>query len=326
LTTSETILVTGGAGFIGSHFVELLIEGTNHPFRKVVVVDSLTYSGLRSNLAYFEKRSNFQFVEADISNKELMLQIVKNYSIDSIVNFAAESHVDRSIQSSMPFVSSNVAGTTNLLEIFRDNCDGRFIQISTDEVYGSIRRGSWSENEPLQPNSPYSASKAGADLMALAFQRTYGLNLCITRCSNNYGARQFPEKVIPLFITNLIEGKKLPLYGDGLNVRDWIHVRDHCQGILKVLMSGEDGEIYNIGGNKEISNLELSRKILKHFGKGEESIEFVADRAGHDFRYSVDDSKIRQKLAFENKIEFEVGLAETIEWYVANSEWWHPLK
>lgn len=318
--------MTGGAGFIGSHFLEYLYSTTDQPFEKIIVIDSLSYSGLRSNLNVFSGKTDLIFVEGDIAQREVVFKTVAKYKVDSIVNFAAESHVDRSIQSSMPFVHSNVLGTANLLEAFRDNCEGRFIQVSTDEVYGSIEKGSWSENEPLRPNSPYSASKAGADLMALAFQRTFSLNLCITRCSNNYGPRQFPEKIIPLFITNIIEGKNLPLYGDGSNIRDWIHVRDHCEGIYRVLLSAAVGEIYNIGGGNEISNLDLSKRILSYFGKSEESIEFVVDRAGHDYRYSVDDSKIRQYLGFKNKIQFEDGLTETIEWYKSNLEWWGSLK
>jgi dTDP-glucose 4,6-dehydratase len=226
----------------------------------------------------------------------------------------------------MPFIHSNVLGLTNLLESFRELCAGRFLQISTDEVYGSIPEGSWDETEPLSPNSPYSASKAGADLISLAFQKTYNLNLCITRCSNNYGPRQFPEKLIPLFITNLIDCKKLPLYGSGENVRDWIYVSDHCLDIEKVLTLGLEGEVYNVGGHYEISNLELTVEILRHFQGDKSLISYVPDRLGHDFRYSVDDKKIRKNLDFENYVSFEEGLTKTVEWYKNHPAWWRKLK
>jgi len=321
-----SLLVTGGAGFIGSHFVEEVLQNQNNPFQNVVVLDLLTYSGLKSNLATFTHHPKFKFVHGDIADRKLVESTLKDFAIDSIVNFAAESHVDRSIASATPFVHTNVQGVTNLLESFRDLCKGRFIQISTDEVYGSISEGSWSESEPLAPNSPYSASKASADLMAMAFHRTYGVDLCITRCSNNYGPRQFPEKLIPLFITNLIDGQKLPLYGDGQNVRDWIHVKDHCRAVLKVLIQGQSGSVYNIGGHQEVSNLELTTKLLGEFDAPESAIEYVKDRAGHDFRYSVDDSKIRNELAFANLISFEEGLRDTVHWYKSHESWWRELK
>jgi dTDP-glucose 4,6-dehydratase len=321
-----SLLVTGGAGFIGSHFVEEVLDNQGNSFQQVVVLDLLTYSGLKSNLESFAHHPNFKFVHGDIADKKLVSSVLKDYAIDSIVNFAAESHVDRSIASATPFVHTNVQGVTNLLESFRDLCKGRFIQISTDEVYGSISEGSWSESEPLAPNSPYSASKASADLMAMAFHRTYGVDLCITRCSNNYGPRQFPEKLIPLFITNLIDGQKLPLYGDGKNVRDWIHVKDHCRAVLKVLIQGQSGSVYNIGGHQEVSNLELTTKLLREFDAPESAIDYVKDRAGHDFRYSVDDSKIRSELAFANLISFEEGLRDTIHWYKSHESWWRELK
>lgn len=323
---SKSLLVTGGAGFIGSHFVEEVLQNQNNPFQNVVVLDLLTYSGLKSNLANFTHHPKFKFVHGDIADRKLVESTLKDFAIDSIVNFAAESHVDRSIASATPFVHTNVQGVTNLLESFRDLCKGRFIQISTDEVYGSISEGSWSESEPLAPNSPYSASKASADLMAMAFHRTYGVDLCITRCSNNYGPRQFPEKLIPLFITNLIDGQKLPLYGDGQNVRDWIHVKDHCRAVLKVLIQGQSGSVYNIGGHQEVSNLELTTKLLGEFDAPESAIEYVKDRAGHDFRYSVDDSKIRNELAFANLISFEEGLRDTVHWYKSHESWWRELK
>lgn len=318
--------MTGGAGFIGSHFVEEVLENESDTFERVVVFDLLTYSGLESNFQTFVKNSKFTFIQGDIANRSQVLSVLQDFQIDHIVNFAAESHVDRSIASAMPFVHTNVLGVTNLLECFREVCKGRFVQISTDEVYGSIREGSWTESEPLAPNSPYSASKAAADFMALAFHRTYGVNLCITRCSNNYGPRQFPEKLIPLFITNLIDGQNLPLYGDGSHVRDWIHVKDHCRAVLKVLNQGKSGSIYNIGGHQEVSNLGITSRLLKEFSAPESKIDFVKDRAGHDFRYSVDDSKIRTELTFENLISFEEGLRETINWYKSNEDWWRKLK
>lgn len=321
-----SLLVTGGAGFIGSHFVEEMLDNQGDSFQQVVVLDLLTYSGLKSNLESFAHNPKFKFVQGDIADKKLVSSVLKDYAIDSIVNFAAESHVDRSISSAMPFVHTNVQGVTNLLQCFRDLCKGRFIQISTDEVYGSIGEGSWSESEPLAPNSPYSASKASADLMAMAFHRTYGVDLCITRCSNNYGPRQFPEKLIPLFITNLIDGQKLPLYGDGRNVRDWIHVKDHCRAVLKVLNQGHSGSVYNIGGHQEVSNLEITWRLLREFGAPDSSINFVRDRAGHDFRYSVDDSKIRNELGFENLVPFEEGLRDTVHWYKTHESWWRDLK
>lgn len=321
-----SLLVTGGAGFIGSHFVEEVLDTQGDSFELVVVLDLLTYSGLESNLESFVNQPKFRFVQGDIADKQLVQSLLKDFRIDSIVNFAAESHVDRSISSATPFVHTNVLGVTNLLECFRDLCKGRFVQISTDEVYGSIQEGSWSESEPLAPNSPYSASKAAADMMAMAFYKTYGVNVCITRCSNNYGPRQFPEKLIPLFITNLIDGQKLPLYGDGKNVRDWIHVTDHCKAVLKILNQGESGNVYNIGGHQEVSNLEITLRLLREFDAPKTSIDFVKDRAGHDFRYSVDDSKIRSQFEFNNLVPFEEGLRDTVKWYQSHESWWRKLK
>jgi dTDP-glucose 4,6-dehydratase len=322
----KNLLITGGAGFIGSHFVELMLKKDSHDFDRFIILDSLTYSGLRSNVKPFEQNSRIRFIQGDIADRKLVRSIIDEESINSIINFAAESHVDRSISSSTPFVQSNVMGVANLLEVFRDLCGGKFVQVSTDEVYGSIESGSWDEKEPLAPNSPYSATKAGADLLALSFHKTYGIDLNITRCSNNYGPRQFPEKIIPLFITNLIEDKKLPLYGSGKNVRDWIYVTDHCEAVSLVLTRGIRGEIYNIGGHHEITNRELTAQILRGFGLGEEMIQPVNDRLGHDFRYSVDDSKIRERLGFEAKVQFEEGLSMTIDWYKNNVQWWKVLK
>lgn len=303
-----------------------MLKKDSHDFDRFIILDSLTYSGLRSNVKPFEQNSRIRFIQGDIADRKLVRSIIDKESINSITNFAAESHVDRSISSSTPFVQSNIMGVANLLEVFRDFCGGKFVQVSTDEVYGSIESGSWDEKEPLAPNSPYSATKAGADLLALSFHKTYGIDLNITRCSNNYGPRQFPEKIIPLFITNLIEDKKLPLYGSGKNVRDWIYVTDHCEAVSLVLTRGLRGEIYNIGGHHEITNRELTAHILRGFDLGEEMIQPVNDRLGHDFRYSVDDSKIRELLGFEAKVQFEEGLSMTIDWYKNNVQWWKVLK
>jgi len=251
---------------------------------------------------------------------------LKERSIDVIVNFAAESHVDRSIESSYEFLQTNVMGTQNLLDLGKKHGISRYLQVSTDEVYGSIPAGSWEEDEPLKPNSPYSASKAGADLLVQSYGKTYGMNVGITRCCNNYGLRQFPEKIIPLFVSNLIDGKRVPIYGDGKQIREWIHVDDHCRGVASVLEKGKPGDIYNIAGTDEFENIELARKIIRYFGKSEEeSFEFVADRKGHDIRYSLTGNKSHRELGIEPKIDFETGLRETIDWYVSNESWWRPL-
>jgi dTDP-glucose 4,6-dehydratase len=247
--------------------------------------------------------------------------------VDAVINFAAESHVDRSIQSSAEFINTNVSGVQVLLDAIKaSNRKIRFVQVSTDEVYGSISSGSWDENSPLLPNSPYSASKAGGELLARSYHRTHGLDVVITRCSNNYGTHHFPEKLIPLFITNLLDGKKVPVYGSGLNVRDWLHVDDHCEGIFRVLMSGKSGEVYNIGGGRELSNLEITRLILEAMNADDSAIEYVEDRKGHDFRYSINWSKIQRELGYEPVVKFEDGLKQTIDWYRDNREWWEPLK
>lgn len=317
------LLVTGGAGFIGSNFVRRIVDGSLKGVTKIVVLDKLTYSGSLSNLSDLPKDS-FQFIQGDICDESLVSRLVKQ--VDSIINFAAESHVDRSITDPGRFIETNVKGTQNLLHALKGLDDKRFVQISTDEVYGSLETGSWDENFPLLPNSPYSASKASADLITRSYFRTFGLNVNITRSSNNYGRNQFPEKVIPLFITNLIEGKKVPLYGAGKNVRDWLHVDDNCNGIHKVLMNGRPGEIYNIGGGEELTNLVLTKAILKSFNKGDENIDYVEDRLGHDFRYSVDCGKIVRELGYKPEKKFETGLKETVDWYVNNESWWRPLK
>ena len=299
------ILVTGGAGFIGSNYVRRLIDGTLGGASEVTVLDKLTYAGTLTNLDSVPKDS-YRFVHGDICDQSLVANLVKEH--DAVVNFAAESHVDRSITNPGAFVDTNIRGTQVILDEIKKNPEKRFLQISTDEVYGTISEGSWREDFPLLPNSPYSASKASADLLTRAYFRTFGLNVSITRCSNNYGPNQFPEKVIPLFVTNLIDEKKVPLYGDGMNIRDWLHVDDHCRGIHLVLMGGRAGEIYNIGGGQELSNKELTMKILSIFGRNEESIEFVPDRLGHDFRYSVNIEKISKELGYSPLVNFEEGI------------------
>jgi dTDP-glucose 4,6-dehydratase len=262
----------------------------------------------------------------DICNQGEVEEVINERSIDVIANFAAESHVDRSIESSYEFLHTNVMGTQTLLDLAKKHGIKRYLQVSTDEVYGAIPTGSWEEDEPLKPNSPYSASKAGADLLVLAYGKTYGMNVGITRCCNNYGFRQYPEKIIPLFVSNLIDGKRVPIYGDGNQIREWIHVDDHCRGVFAVLEKGKSGEVYNIAGGDEFKNIELARKIISYFGKSEdETFVFVTDREGHDVRYSLTGNKIRRELGVEPKIDFETGFRVTIDWYVANESWWRPL-
>jgi len=317
------VLVTGGAGFIGSNFVRRIVDGSLSGIDHVTVLDKLTYAGTLTNLETLPKES-FEFVQGDIGDSDLVNSLASRH--DAIVNFAAESHVDRSITGAKDFVVTNVLGTQNLLDSALRNEVRTFVQISTDEVYGTIDEGSWHEEYPLLPNSPYSASKASADLLIRSYHRTFGLDARITRCSNNYGPHQFPEKVIPLFVTNLIDGKKVPLYGKGMNVRDWLHVDDHCRGIHAVLIKGESGQIYNIGGGQELTNRELTSIILEKMGCDDSSIEFVQDRLGHDLRYSVSIEKISAELGYEPRVRFEDGISETIEWYKANEKWWRPLK
>ena len=319
------LLVTGAAGFIGSNFMRRIADKSLGGIESVVVLDKLTYAGVRENLTVVESMKNYQFVEGDICDGNLVSSLLRE--IDAVVNFAAESHVDRSIGSAAEFVETNVGGVQVLLDAIKASGRNiRFVQVSTDEVYGSIDSGSWTEEWPLQPNSPYSASKAGGELLARAYYKTHGLDVVITRCSNNYGSHHFPEKLIPLFVTNLLEGKKVPVYGNGKNVRDWLHVDDHCRGIHKVLMNGRAGEVYNIGGGRELNNLEITSLILEAMGKDESSIEYVEDRKGHDFRYSVDWSKINRELGYEPQVKFEDGLRDTIQWYRDNESWWKPLK
>jgi dTDP-glucose 4,6-dehydratase len=313
------LLVTGGAGFIGSSFVRLILQW--HPDYEVVNLDQLTYAGNLENLAGLENDPRHTFVRGDICDARNVGEIL-GQGVDAVVNFAAESHVDRSILDSSEFVRTNVQGTLNLLDCSRKHRVERFVQISTDEVYGSLGpSGSFCESSPLAPNSPYAASKAAADLLVRSYYRTYGLPAIVTRCSNNYGPFQFPEKLIPLFITNALADLSLPIYGDGQYIRDWIHVRDHCAAIDRVLRDGRPGDIYNIGARHEMPNIEIARLILKTLGKGEGLMRHVEDRPGHDRRYSIDPSKLERELGWSPKVPFEEGLAETIRWYEESPAW-----
>ncbi|SEP64020.1 dTDP-glucose 4,6-dehydratase [Lentzea xinjiangensis] len=320
------VLVTGGAGFIGSHYVRQLVGGAYPAFAdaEVVVLDKLTYAGNEANLAPVADSPRLEFVRGDICDAELVGKLMAG--TDVVVHFAAESHVDRSISGAAEFVVTNVLGTQTLLQGALEANVGKFVHISTDEVYGSIESGSWTEEQPLEPNSPYSSAKASSDLIARSYHRTYGMPVCITRCSNNYGEYQFPEKVIPLFVSNLMDGKKVPLYGDGLNVRDWLHVDDHCRGIQLVVEGGRAGEVYNIGGGTELTNRELTERLLEAMGADWSSVEQVTDRKGHDRRYSVDITKISTELGYAPRVPFDEGLARTVAWYRDNRDWWEPLK
>jgi len=319
------LLVTGGAGFIGSNFVRRCLDGSLKGVSSVAVLDKLTYAGVLENLNSVAGLTTYSFIHGDICEQGNYREILS--SVDAVINFAAESHVDRSIVSASDFVQTNVVGVQVLLDCIKElGRDIRFLQVSTDEVYGSIEYGSWNEERPLSPNSPYSASKAGGELLARSYYQTHKLDVVITRCSNNYGPFHFPEKLIPLFITNLLDGKKIPVYGNGKNVRDWLHVDDHCRAIHLALMNGGPGEIYNIGGGRELTNLELTSLILKVMDADETSIDFVEDRKGHDLRYSVDWTKINRSLGFEPLIDFESGLRQTVDWYRNNRSWWEPLK
>lgn len=291
---------------------------------EVTVLDALTYSGNEANLASVADSPRYHFVKGDIRDVELLDRVIP--SVDSVVHFAAESHVDRSVRDASIFVETNVLGTQRLLDAALRHETSRFVHVSTDEVYGSIAEGSWDENRPLEPNSPYAASKAGSDLLARSYHRTHGLNLSITRCSNNYGPFHFPEKVIPLFVTNLIDDKHVPLYGEGNNIRDWLHVDDHCRGIAMVLVKGRAGEVYNIGGGTELTNKELTQLLLDATGKDWSYVDRVADRLGHDLRYSVDITKISNELGYRPQVDFASGLSEVVQWYRDNREWWEPLK
>jgi len=318
------ILVTGGAGFIGSNFIRYLIK--KYPEYKIVNLDLLTYAGNLENLRDIEKSLNYKFVKGDIADKDLVNELVKD--ADTIVNFAAESHVDRSILNSAAFIHTNIVGTHNLLEAAKVNGGKRFHHISTDEVYGHLGPNDppFNEKTSYAPRSPYSASKAAADHLVKAYYHTYRLPVTISNCSNNYGPYQFPEKLHALFITNLLENKKVPLYGDGKQIRDWLYVEDHCEAIDLIIHQGKIGETYCVGGNCEKTNLEITQKILELLGKGEEMIEYVSDRPGHDRRYAIDFSKIKAELGWEPRTSFEEGMKKTVEWYKANEDWWRKIK
>ncbi|RAY12691.1 dTDP-glucose 4,6-dehydratase [Actinomadura craniellae] len=314
------LLVTGAAGFVGSAYVRMMLADAREP--QITVLDKLTYAANPANLAIGHPR--LRFVQGDIRDAELVDKLMSE--ADQIVHFAAESHVDRSIEGAEDFVLTNVLGTQVLLDAALQHGVGPFVHVSTDEVYGSIATGSWPEDHPVQPNSPYSASKASSDLFALAYHRTHGLDVRVTRCSNTYGPRQFPEKIIPLFVTHLLDGRKVPLYGDGSNVREWLHVEDHCRGVELVRTRGRAGEIYNIGGGTELTNRELTELLLAACGAGWDSVEHVRDRKGHDLRYSVDCRKAREELGYRPRQDFRRGLEATVAWYRENRDWWEPLK
>ncbi|BFI98611.1 MULTISPECIES: dTDP-glucose 4,6-dehydratase [Priestia] len=319
------ILVTGGAGFIGSNFVRHMVE--TYPSYGIVNYDLLTYAGNLENLKDIESHENYTFVKGDINNRELVDHLVKYHDIDVIVNFAAESHVDRSITEPDIFIKSNVLGTQALLDVAKANNLKKYVQVSTDEVYGSLgETGYFTEETPLDPNSPYSASKAGADMLVSAYHETFGMNVNITRCSNNYGPYHFPEKLIPLMVTNALEGKELPIYGDGKNVRDWLHVKDHCAAIDLVIHKGEPGEIYNVGGHNERTNNEIVHLIVEKLNAPKELIKFVEDRLGHDRRYAIDPTKLTTELGWKPKYTFDTGIVETIQWYLDNQDWWKNIK
>jgi dTDP-glucose 4,6-dehydratase len=314
------LFVTGAAGFIGSNYVRWIMDNSD---AEVTVFDALTYAGVRENLEDFDNSSRFRFIQGDITDREAVLSSMPGHS--HVVHFAAESHVDRSIMGPDAFIQTNVGGTNVVCDIARQNEVERFLHISTDEVYGSIDEGSFVESDPLEPRSPYSASKASSDLVALAYRETYGLPVVITRSANQFGQNQFPEKVIPLFVTNLLDGLTVPLYGDGLNIRDWTYVEDNCAAVHVVLEHGVDGQIYNIGAGNELTNKELTMALLERCGKDERSIQYVEDRLGHDRRYSIDTTKIRS-LGWEPALAFDDALDATVEWYTANRDWWEPLK
>jgi dTDP-glucose 4,6-dehydratase len=318
------LIVTGGCGFIGSNFVRLILA--ERPDWRVTNIDKLTYAGNRANLSDVESNPNYRFVHGDIVDKAAMGEVF-SAKPDAVVHFAAESHVDRSITGPEIFVVTNVLGTQTLLELARQAGVGRFLHVSTDEVYGSLgATGLFREDTPYAPNSPYSASKAGSDLLVRAYHHTFGMDTVITNCSNNYGPYQYPEKLIPLLITNLVDGLQIPIYGDGQNVRDWLHVEDHCRGILLALEKGKAGETYNIGGRNERKNIDIARGILALMGKDDSSIRYVEDRLGHDRRYAIDADKIRNELGWEPVHTFDTGLPATVEWYRNNESWWRPLK
>lgn len=321
----RNLLVTGGAGFIGSNFVHYMLK--KYPEYKIVNLDLLTYAGNIHNLDDIKDNSQHTFVQGNITNRELVSHLIDEFEIDTIVNFAAESHVDRSILHPEVFVETNVQGTLALLHAAKQKNIEKYLQVSTDEVYGTLgAEGYFTETSPLSPNSPYSASKASADMLVRAYYETYGLNVNITRCSNNYGPYQFPEKLIPLMTSNGMDGKKLPIYGDGKNIRDWLHVYDHCQAIDLVLHQGKKGEVYNVGGHNERTNNEIVHLIVEKLGLTEDAIQYVADRLGHDKRYAIDPTKLETELGWQPKYTFDTGIEETVNWYLNNEDWWRPLK
>ena len=312
------LLITGGAGFIGSCFVRYMLK--NHPNYKIINLDALTYAGNLDNLKDIETNPNYSFVHGNICDKQLVDSLMSQ--VDACVNFAAESHVDRSITGPEIFIQTNVGGTLNLLEMAKKHKISRYLQVSTDEVYGTLgKTGYFTETTPLAPNSPYSASKASADMLVRAYYETYKMPVLTTRCSNNYGPYQFPEKLIPLFISNLLKGEKVPVYGDGMNIRDWLYVYDHCSAIDTVLHKGRLGEVYNIGGNNEKANIEITKLLIKELGRDESSIKYVEDRLGHDRRYAIDSSKIQNELGWHPSVTFEEGIKITIDWYLNNQDW-----
>jgi dTDP-glucose 4,6-dehydratase len=317
------LLVTGGAGFIGSNFIKLILR--ERPDWAVVNLDKLTYCGNLENLKDIKEANNYQFVRGDIADKGAMAEILPD-GFDAVVNFAAESHVDRSILDASPFIRTNIEGTQVLLDGVNRFHIKKMVQVSTDEVYGSIEKGSFTEASKLHTGSPYAACKASADLMCMAYWNTYQTPVIITRCTNNYGPYQFPEKLIPLAISNVLEGRSIPVYGDGLNVRDWIYVEDHCRAILAILEQGREGETYNIAGGSELTNLEIVDKLLELLGKAKDMLHFVKDRPGHDRRYSIDDSKLRRELGWKPGYDFSRGIAITVEWYKQNEAWWRNIK
>ncbi|SHP78090.1 dTDP-glucose 4,6-dehydratase [Mycobacteroides abscessus subsp. abscessus] len=318
------LLVTGGAGFIGSNFVRYMVN--KYPEYTIVNLDLLTYAGNLENLKDIENAPNYKFVRGDIADREFVDGLFKEEKFDYVLNFAAESHVDRSITDPGIFVQTNIQGTLALLDAAKTYKVTKYLQVSTDEVYGTLgETGYFTEETPLAANSPYSASKAGADLLVRAYNETFGLPVNITRCSNNYGPFHFPEKLIPLMIINALNDKELPIYGDGLNIRDWLHVEDHCQAIDLVLHKGRDGEVYNVGGNNERTNIEIVKTILKHLGKPESLMKFVKDRPGHDRRYAIDATKLRTELGWSPKYNFDTGIEQTIKWYLENQEWWENI-
>jgi len=318
------LLITGGAGFIGSNFVHYIIN--KYPDYKVVNLDSLTYAGNLENLTEIENLNNYSFVQGDITDRAFIRELFQTEKFDAVINFAAESHVDRSIKDPDVFIKTNIQGTQVLLDEAKNINVKKYVQISTDEVYGTLGdTGLFTEDTPLAPNSPYSASKASADMLVRSYHETYNMPINITRCSNNYGPYHFPEKLIPLMIINALANDELPVYGDGLNVRDWLHVEDHCQAIDLVLHKGENGEVYNVGGNNEKTNIDIVKTILNHLEKPESLIKYVQDRPGHDKRYAIDASKLKSELGWEPRYSFNDGIEQTIQWYLDNQEWWNRI-